>query len=398
MSWIEWYQLAVLALLVGLFLASLANLMLFPRLRPGRVADHGMVSLLVPARNEEANIEACVRSLAAQDYPQLEVIVLDDRSEDDTAAVLERCGFVETAENPKARLKWIRGVDLPQGWAGKPWACHQLAGQAQGQWLLFTDADTIHDPGAVSAAVELAVKERASLLSAWPWQKTGSWSERLVVPLLYILTHVFLPQAMVRGFLRFPEVAARLGPRRMASFGAANGQFMLFTRDAYERAGGHEAVRDHLVEDVAIGRRIMADTGKGARLVNADSSGLVRCRMYRSFAEVWSGFSKNVRPVFERNGFSFVAFGVFQAAVFVLPFLFVILPLAGREWVVAQIAVILLIRTVLALRFRTSWWSVVLHPFAYALAMLIALNSWRLSRAGKIQWKGRIYDPFRSDT
>ena len=380
-------------------MGTMLNVLVFPKARVSRDTERKrddtspapLVSILVPARNEELNIRACLESLKAQDDPNFEVLVLEDRSEDATASLILGCGFSDAKDNPVEKFLMIRGVELPGGWAGKPWACHQLAEAARGEWLLFTDADTIHAPHAVRAAVETAMRENAGLLSAWPRQITATWSEKLVIPLLYILTHALLPQAFVRLCLRCPWLARLSGRKGMAALGAANGQFILFHRRTYEAIGGHAAVKNHLVEDVALGRLVMERTGEGERLVNCDGGEITRCRMYRSFAEVWAGFSKNLRPVFGTNALAFVASGILQAALFIGPFVFALLPLPGQAWAIGQVGCLLVIRLLLAARFRTSLAAIPFHPFAYLLALAIALNSWRWAASGKIVWKGRIY-------
>lgn len=395
----EIYQIVVFSLLVVMALGCLANVASFPVVRrpDGRddEADKAapLVSVLVPARNEEGVIGNCLRSLIGQDHPNIEVLVLDDRSTDGTLDEIRKFGFAAADENPRARRRFLAGEPLPVGWAGKPWACHQLSQAARGEWLLFTDADTVHGPASVSAALATALRTRADLLSAWPRQIMETWSERLVLPLLYVLTHVLLPQALVRAVQARPASAKGIAPHLLSQLGAANGQFMLFRADRYQDLGGHEAVRAELVEDVELGRRVMARSPDGWRLVNADGSQLVRCRMYTGFRQLWEGFSKNLRPVFGSNVLAFLASGVVQWACLIQPFLFLPFDLPGRAWVVGQVALILFMRVLLTVCFRTSWWSVFFHPLAYGLALTIALNSWWWSRRGRVLWKGRSYDP-----
>jgi chlorobactene glucosyltransferase len=396
---VELYQIILFGLLAWITLGTMLNVLVFPKARASRDAEPKrsdaspapLVSVLVPARNEEMNIRACLESLKAQDDPNFEILVLEDRSEDATASIILECGFADAIENPDGKFRMLRGTELPAGWAGKPWACRQLADAARGEWLLFTDADTIHTPQSVRAAVETAMRENAGLLSAWPRQITATWSEKLVIPLLYILTHALLPQAFVRLCQHWPWLARLSGRKGMAALGAANGQFILFRRRTYDKIGGHVAVKNHLVEDVALGRLVMERTGEGERLINCDGGEIVRCRMYRSFAEVWAGFSKNLRPVFGTNALAFVGSGIMQSALFIGPFVFALLPLPGQAWAVGQVACLLVIRLVLACRFRTSLAAIPFHPLAYLLALAIALNSWRWAASGKIVWKGRVY-------
>jgi len=349
------------------------------------------VSILVPARNEECRIRACLTSLVAQEPPVREIILLDDLSGDRTAEIARALGF---SEELGSRLRLIHGAELPEGWVGKNWACHQLseAADPRSTHLLFTDADTIHSPGCVSAALDHALAVRADLLSLWPDQITGTWSEKLVIPLGYLLFMAFQPFPFLSWLQAKPERVARWGiPReRLAMIGAANGQFLLFRREAYRSLGGHEALKDHLVEDVAFGRRVASRTGEGMRLVNADGIDLLRCRMYSGLAELWEGFSKNLRPVFEESHLSFMLFGVVIGGLFLLPFC--LLPEAGlAPFVGIAVVLVMGMRLLLTLRFRTSWLGFIAHPFGVALALLIALNSWRLCLRRGIVWKGRVY-------
>jgi len=383
--------------LLGLcFMHCLLNMRLLRRLKPlsRDVVDSASaqdVSILVPARNEECRIRACLTSLVAQEPPVREIILLDDRSGDRTAEIARALGF---SEELGSRLRLIHGAELPEGWVGKNWACHQLseAADPRSTHLLFTDADTIHSPGCVSAALDHALAVRADLLSLWPDQITGTWSEKLVIPLGYLLFMAFQPFPFLSWLQAKPERVARWGiPReRLAMIGAANGQFLLFRREAYRSLGGHEALKDHLVEDVAFGRRVASRTGEGMRLVNADGIDLLRCRMYSGLAELWEGFSKNLRPVFEESHLSFMLFGVVIGGLFLLPFC--LLPEAGlAPFVGIAVVLVMGMRLLLTLRFRTSWLGFIAHPFGVALALLIALNSWRLCLRRGIVWKGRVY-------
>ena len=382
------YHLAVLAgLLLGLA-GVIANLATFDGLRraePPAAADAPRVSILAPARNEALNIAPCVISLLAQDYPNCELLVLDDHSTDDTGEILRDLGLSETGE----RQRVLAGAPLPPGWTGKGWACHQLAAQATGDFLFFTDADTGHAPGTVSAAVAYAQRNRADLVSAWPRLVTVTWGEQLIIPMIVLLAMTLYPHWLVLFLQKHPHLAARLPRRAQRTLGAANGQFMFFTRACYDRIGGHAGVHDHVVEDVALGRAVASRMGEGMRLFNCESLRFSTCRMYRSLGETWAGFTKNIRPAFETSLVGFLALGAWQLCGYLLPFVFVFC--APRPLVFAQVGVIYLIRILLTVRFRTSWLGCALHPLGEALALAIGLNSWRRSARGGVSWKGRTY-------
>ncbi|MDQ3623671.1 MAG: glycosyltransferase [Verrucomicrobiota bacterium] len=390
MSALEWsFHALVLAGLLGALVTVLANLACFDGLRPapGWAPDAPRVSILVPARNEAHNLERCVRSLLSQDYPNWELIVLDDHSSDGTAEIARGLGLSETGQ--RARL--LRGAPLPEGWVGKNWACHQLARAANGSYLFFTDADTEHAPGTVSAAAAYAARNRADLLSAWPRLITETWSEKLVLPMILLLGMVLYPHWLVQVCQWAPRLSARLPRSWRRALGAANGQFLFFRREAYDHIGGHAAVRDHLVEDVALGRAIAARMNEGRRLLNCDALQFSRCRMYRNLAEVWEGFTKNIWAAFEQSLAGFVVVGVFQAVCFLLPCVLLVLGGITNPMIVAQVTLIYLIRLLLTLRFRTAWLSWALHPVGETIALAIGLHSWLRSRGGGVRWKGRTY-------
>lgn len=378
------YHEVILGLLALMMVVVLVNVVGFRRLAPGAAPAHvgpeemPMVSVLIPARNEERNIGTTLSTLAQQDYPRMEIVVLNDNSSDGTAAAVERIAGVD----PRIRL--MQGATLPEGWVGKSYACHQLAGAAEGDLLLFVDADTAHETWSVRAAVEEMRRSRADLLTVIPAQTMETFSEKLMLPLLHYSTFCFLPMPLV-SVSRSPKLAM------------ANGQFMLFRKDVYRAIGGHAGVRTAIVEDVWLSRRVKEE---GYRLVIRDGTGSVRARMYHSLREIWQGFSKNL---FAGFNYSLPMIGgviLFNALTSVLPFL--LLPagiIAGMEiapWtavVAGQVAMVAAIRLALAARFRLDVWTIVLHPLAMGIFCGIALNSarWVLVRGGA-RWKGRTYD------
>ena len=385
------------AVIVFVLLQTLAsifvNLFLFrrPRRTSTGPAEPPLVSILVPARNEESRLPRCLDSLLAQTYPNFEILVLDDNSTDGTSRVALEREFATTAG---ATRRLLSGAPLPPGWTGKGWACHQLASVARGEYLLFTDADTEHAPDCLATSLTHAIEERADLLAAWPRQVTVTWSERLVIPLIGLLILGFMPHVFIWLPQRFPALAKRIPRQWLWGLGGANGQFLLFRRGAYDLIGGHESVRDHLVEDVALARRITQRIRDGMRLINCDGSYIVSCRMYENFAGVWEGFTKNLRAVFDERLGMFLGFGLMQLVCFLLPFVMVCLPAWLGPWWKAsllEVALIYLIRIILTLRLGTSWLSCVLHPFAQLFGLIIGLNSWRLSRGKGVRWKGRTY-------
>ncbi|MBV9490731.1 MAG: glycosyltransferase [Verrucomicrobia bacterium] len=393
MSWVfEVLSVASDAVLL-IFLANLAvNARVVRRLAPhpapGARSERPLVSVLVPARNEEKRIAPCLQSLIAQDYPNLETIVLDDQSEDGTTDVALAHGFSPQRDTETHR-RLLFGAPLPPGWTGKAWACQQLAEAARGQFLLFTDADTIHHPASVSSALAYADETRADLLTLWPFQITRGWSERMVVPLMFVVAGGALPHWLLALCQRYPALAALLGPERLRNLSAASGQFLLFRRESYFALGGHRAVASHLVEDVALGREVAKRTAEGYRLVTGNGVFLVKCRMYHSLPQMWEGFTKNLHPLLEGKDRLFLGSILMQALLFIWPFV------VCWRWqspaLFIQFGLILCIRTLVAWRYRSSFWSVLLHPFGYTLALLVAANSYRCAAGKGVTWKGRRY-------
>lgn len=384
------YHFLIILCLLVILGNVLANIFHFDGLRPVAPPEAGpLVSILVPARNEALNIEACVRSLMLQDYPAYELIILDDHSEDRTAEIVER--LLAQVRNPRMSARLIRGEPLPPGWTGKNWACHQLSQAASGDFLFFTDADTIHAPGTTSAAVDYACRNEASLVSAWPRLLTGSLGEKLIVPVIVLIGFGFCPIWLQRLWQRKPHL---IDQRHARNIGAANGQFMFFTREAYTRLGGHESVRANVVEDVTLGREVAARMHEGMRLFNCESLHFSTVRMYRSLGETWEGFTKNIRAVFEDRGLAFWLFGAFQSLFLLVPFIAIFFaPAHVRHLIIFQICLIYLIRFLLAFRFKTSLLGALLHPIGLLLSMMIGINSWRRSISGGVIWKGRTYRP-----
>jgi len=365
-TWLPWLLITLPALTLGM---GLLNLLTWPRPRRATAAV-GDASVLIPARDEAANIEACVR--AALRSPVREVLVYDDGSTDETPAILARLA----AEDPRVRV--LSGGPLPVGWVGKPHACHQLALASQGSLLLFVDADVRLAPSGPARLATLLEMLDARLVSAVPRQRMETLAERLVLPLLH-LTYVSW----------FPLVLTHRS--RDVRFLAANGQLLMARRDAYLDVGGFAAVRDAVVDDMALCRRAKT---QGQRVVFADGHHVGTCRMYSSWREIWSGFAKNLYPgLGGRPSALAMALGLYIGA-FLVPFGALALGLPGAAWAVGAI---LSSRVMLALRHRQPVEGVLLHPLAILALAAIALESWRRTRQGRLTWRGRVYPPAPSE-
>jgi chlorobactene glucosyltransferase len=340
------------------------------------------VSVVVPARNEAANIERCVRSLTASSYPNFEVIVVNDRSSDGTAPL------ARAVEPGRARrLLVIDGEELPQGWLGKPWACWQGAQAAEGDLLLFTDADTIHEPELLERAVLALAEEDADLLTVVGRQIMVTFWEKLVQP------QVFL--TMIMRFPRF-ESLGRTGSWRDA---IANGQFMLFRREAYEAIGGHEAVKDEVVEDLVLAQ-IVKRRGFALRIRGAED--VLATRMYRSLAHLVEGWSKNIimgglrsMPPWIRP---FVAPASLAAGLglWIVPPLVLLAGLLGMTgpgwltWAASTYGVSVVLWALFMWRMGAPPFYAPLYPLGAAVGVLIFVKSWVGGR--HVVWKGRSYE------
>lgn len=232
------------------------------------------VSVVVPARNEAPNIEACVGSLAESTYPDFEIIVVDDRSDDRTGELART-----VATGNARRIVVVDGEALPEDWLGKPWACHQGSEVATGDLLLFTDADTVHSPDLLGRAVAGLGEEGADLLTVVGRQVMVTFWERVVQP------HVFF--LMLFRFPDFERVARNDNWRDAI----ANGQFLFFPRSSYEAIGGHTSVQDEVVEDLALAQ-VVKRAGLRLRIRSAEDS--LATRMYRSLSHIVEGWSKNM--------------------------------------------------------------------------------------------------------
>jgi len=367
--------IGVLSFELVLFVIVLSNWRVLRRLgRSGPPDRSPRVSIMVPARDEATSIGKCVRSLLAQQYPDFEVLVLDDHSTDDTRQIVARLAATDR------RLRLLDGQPLPHDWLGKHWACHQLAQQASGELLLFTDADTRHHPEALADAVAALQSERADLLTILPRQEVVSWGERLVVPLIPWSVVTFVPLALAYR-LAWPALVVGIG------------QFMLFERQAYQAIGGYAAIKQHVADDIALARRIAAS---GLRWRLADGSRRVACRMYRNFWQAREGLSKNLFGAFNYNAPLFIFVWVWMAVAFVGPPLLLILSLFGLPVSPAARALSRLAVGLALLSWGLAYWRLRLplfliwfYPLAIALAVYLAARSLVLSLSGQAAWKGR---------
>lgn len=337
-------------------------------------ASSGRVSAIVPARNEEAVIAACVESLAMQ-REIAEVLVIDDQSSDRTAEIVRSL----VAQNPKVRL--LEATELPTGWVGKNNAVWIGAREARGDWLLFTDADAVHAADSAARALSIAAENDAALVSFSPEQVMQSWYEKAVIP--YVFTRL-------NSRFRFAEVN---DPQNTVA--AANGQFILIRRDAYDAVGGHAGIAGDVLEDVALAARAKS---AGYRLWFGSGKGIVRVRMYRSFAAMWQGWKKNLYSLMGGNPKA----GGEEMGRALLPVLLVLL----SAMIFGGIAKSVLLTTSLLALGLVATWKIYgqelesigfsRHLWAYGipgriLFAAVLRASYRNHLRGRLEWKGRAY-------
>jgi len=352
-----------------------------PNLSDSPTASDGLVSVIIPARNERAVIETVVTSVLASAYRPLEVLVVDDRSTDDTAA---RVGELARRD---PRLRLIAGEELPPGWYGKPWACLQGYRAARGDLLLFTDADTRHAPELLGRAVGALRETRADLLTIAPRQRCETFWERIVMPQIWLLLGVRYHPARVNHSRRPRDVIA-------------NGQFILMPRASYEAVGTHEAVRGDVAEDLALAQAVVA---RGGRLHFAFAERLMETRMYQGLGALIEGWSKNVYLGGRR---SFPEEPVLRALVPVM------LALAFCFWLTPPSALVFGVlagppapSAIVATGLGALFWCLICfgmqipaiyglgYPLGAALALYIAARSTLRGRR-RVEWRGRTYaDP-----
>ncbi len=346
-------------------------------------AEGPLVSIVLPARNEERNIQQCLSSLLGQCYPNLEVVMVDDESTDKTLHLAQALAARDS------RLTVIKGTPLPRGWIGKNHAVHQAMHHARGDWFLFTDADTVHSPQALASALDLEVREKADMLCLFTHQHQDTFWEKVVQPAVLLAVFALGGTAHEANDPRSPIVKT-------------NGQYMLIRRQAYESVGGHEAFKADIVEDLALARNVKR---AGFRLLLADGRALVTTRMYASLKEIWQGWSKNMCAAHTgesrfRRMTMYALYGLASAAPLVVliwsaaAFVMASDPLvavAGLQSA-AQISFLVIMRVKVNEIFQVGAWYALGHPLAGAvfLGMMIWCGL-RALTGRRVGWKGRRY-------
>lgn len=367
MTAIELIIFAILFISHSIFLGIvLFNYSTAPRLYNTRkeITENIFISILIPVRNEEKNIGNLLNSISQQSYDNYEVIVLDDNSEDQSTKI------VQEYSSKNSKVKLVNGKSIPSNWLGKNWACYQLSKYANGEYLLFVDADVTLNKHAVSNAIYEMQKHKLSLYSVFPTQKLASFGEWLVVPLMNWLLLNFLPLKFVNS-------------KKSENLAAANGQFSMMNKEIYEQIGTHEAVKNEVVEDMQFVRLFKRDGYKVRTSLGEDA---VFCKMYNSFSDSVNGFVKNFYKGFNVGKTTFIILLLILFFMFTAPLLLYFF----NDIFMLIVLMIFFERIFISIMSKQNWFlNLILHPFQMIIMLLIGLKS---VSSKYYNWKERIVE------
>ncbi|HSP15673.1 MAG TPA: glycosyltransferase [Thermoanaerobaculia bacterium] len=350
-------------------LNTILNLLLIRRVRPRALDREPLVSIIVPARDEERSIEVTVRALLSQDYGSFELIVVNDRSTDATGAILARIA----AED--ARLRVVDNEEPPPGWLGKPWALHQGSRHARGELLLFVDADILYGPGALRAVVAEIERSGVTMIGLFPHLEMHGLWENATMANLPMLGFTFLP--------------TWLGDRlKLTTLAIGGGTGNLIRHADYEAIRGHEALKAAVVDDIGLARHVRS-SGRHTELIRAEN--LISVRMYHGLAEMVRGFTKNSFATMDRRYVAVILGLLFSLLVNVFPYVWA---LTGDRLALATVGLITLTRVILFATLGYPLWSAVfLHPLQILLwTFIMARSMWITGVRRQLNWRGRSYD------
>ena len=383
MGFLFYYHYVVLFALSLMLLNLVINNFVFKNVENYSLTDQvlknpPLISILIPARNEVENISRCLKSLLKQDYPNLEIIVLNDNSTDATSKVVK---VVAQKDN---RVRLVEGAPLEEGWTGKNFASHQLAKYAKGEYFIFTDADTLHFPKTVSSAFGALITTKVDALSIYPRQIMVTFAERMAVPIINIALQCFIPFILIKK-------------SKSPLFSTALGQFMMFKREVYEKIGGYESIKGNMVDDIQISKRVKK---AGYKFMVFDGRNTIYCRMYKNLKGVVIGLTKSIYPAFNGNILTLFSFTGLLTATLLIPF--TLLPLGAFlfDWPVAiirliifQVIIVLAIKTIFAIRYKQRMLDILLAPVSMAIIDALIFVSFLQAKYGEgLAWKGRVYD------
>ena len=338
------------------------------------------ISIIIPARNEERNIRSCVLSALQQEHKSVQVIVLDDASDDSTPTILETL----QKEYPQLIVEKGTGAPLPEGWFGKPWALERAQKKATGTWLLFVDADVILAPQAVSRCLYYAEQHDLEMVTGLGTLTMESFWE-------YVL------QPAIGGLILAGNSLSKVNDHSQKDNNLANGQFIMITRQGYEKIGRHGAVKNNILDDIGMARALAAHDVPYHCLHLQD---IFSCRMYTSFDEIWEGWTKNLFAGLRYSWVNLITTILFTFAFSSLGITLIGVYLIGwgthsalLMWGLVLTILPISIRIVMDIRRKQNPLYALTHPFANLIVCVLLCNSALRSTRGTVQWKGRTYKP-----
>ncbi|TCN11814.1 cellulose synthase/poly-beta-1,6-N-acetylglucosamine synthase-like glycosyltransferase [Bacillus sp. BK006] len=361
-------------LFIFMLLLTIVNIQAMPKLKRYELdskTPQPLISILIPMRNEERNVKRIISSIKGLTYSNLECVILDDQSTDQTRTQLLK----EIHGDPRFTI--IEGKELREGWVGKVHACHQLSQAANGDYLLFVDADVELKERTLEHTLATAQATKAALLTGFPRFPVKTWLEALVVPLQHVVVFSYLPVV----------VANR---NKMSKASAAHGAFMFIKKEAYEAVGGHEAVKSSLVEDVHLAQLFKQ---KKHRVILANITSHVSCYMYETTEEVWNGFAKNIFVGLGRSAKAVWVLSVFFACYYVLPLPFFIAGIfTGNMLWILPFCIMLFQRFLIDRSAQQKGLLFCTMPASAIVLMLLMNHSMKRERKKQgYEWKGRHY-------
>jgi chlorobactene glucosyltransferase len=370
---------SVFFVLILSFFITISNLRFIKSLteyydHPSERYSRDLVSILIPARNEEDFIRECLEALSRQQYDPLEIIVLDDNSTDSTPQIIKS---IETSD---ARIRMIDGVPAPDGWIGKQWACEQLYKEAKGKHLLFVDADTVLAQDTVSAAVYESRNRGIDLLTVIPQRIASCITERILYPFVDWAIFCWMPMTTAHK-VRNPYLSATFG------------QFMFFTHDAYEKIGRHSAIKNNPLDDITLGRMIKK---YGLKWMLMEGTRSVKVHAYPGNVETFKSLSRSIFPVFNYSITVFAMFSIVLLAVSFIPIYHLVSKFiisSGNMDInlisVLSVVLIAVSWSVVCLKYNHGMWMVVCYPVSIAVIWLVALHSMVSYIFHFTNWKNR---------
>ncbi|GHV82759.1 glycosyl hydrolase [Spirochaetia bacterium] len=368
------YFIVMITISVYFYLMSTINILsMRAQTQAPSLTNGPLISVLVPARNEEKNIERCLLSLRNQTYKNYEILVIDDNSTDETWNILQRI------EKEDTRVHVFKGDPLPSDWYGKPFALHQLMKKAKGEYILFTDADTVHGPTSVSWVATNFETSRADFISGYVGQELRTIGEITTVPIMFFLTGFVIPM--------FLNHIIKLG-----YFSAAVGQFIAIKHDVYDKTGGFDSFKDKTTEDVYMSRNVKS---QGYVTEFLDITNQVRCRMYEGYSAGIQGIGKNIFDFVGKNHFIIFIIAIAVLLFFILPFPLLFILAAVDSPYLLQCGIVNILATITWLTLfigrRINFWGAFLWPVLYVNLLFMSLWSWFRTVSGKgFVWKGRV--------